>query len=78
MTAALPVVAPRAGLAGWSLFAALILEMVQKPVRTPEDLMISSGVPVLAVLPPSSSRRPQRLIGQTGPTMRPPTLRLGS
>lgn len=60
------------------LFAALTLEFVQKPLRTSEDLMISSGVPVLAVLPPSSSRRPQRLVGTTGPTMQSPSLRLGN
>lgn len=60
------------------VFAALTLELVQKPLRTSEDLMMSAGVPVLAVLPPSSSRRPQRLVGTTGPTMQSPTLRLGN
>lgn len=61
-----------------AVLAALTLEMTQKPLRDSEDLLQASGVPVLAVLPPASSRRPQRLIGSTGPSMRPPTLRLGN
>jgi polysaccharide biosynthesis transport protein len=61
-----------------ALLAALTLEMMQKPLRDSEDLLQASGVPVLAVLPAASSRRPQRLIGSTGPSMRPPTLRLGN
>lgn len=61
-----------------AILAALTLEMTQKPLRDSEDLLEASGVPVLAVLPPATSRRPQRLIGSTGPTMRPPTLRLGN
>jgi chain length determinant protein EpsF len=61
-----------------AVLAALTLESMQKPLRTSEDLLQASGVPVLAVLPPADSRRPQRLIGNTGPTIRPPTLRLGS
>lgn len=60
------------------LLAALALEMVRRPVRTADDLFNSLGVPVLGVLPPSNSKRAQRLIGGGGPTMRPPTLRLGS
>jgi chain length determinant protein EpsF len=61
-----------------AVLAALTLESMQKPLRTSEDLLQASGVPVLAVLPPADSRRPQRLIGNTGPTIRPPTLRLGN
>jgi chain length determinant protein EpsF len=61
-----------------AMLAALTLESMQKPLRTSEDLLQASGVPVLAVLPPADSRRPQRLIGNTGPTIRPPTLRLGN
>ena len=61
-----------------AILAALTLEVMQKPLRDPEDLLQASGVPVLAVLPPASSNRPQRLIGNTGPTMRSPTLRLGN
>lgn len=60
-----------------ALVAALTLESMQKPLRTSEDLLQASGVPVLAVLPPADSRRPQRLIGNTGPSIRPPALRLG-
>lgn len=62
----------------FAVLAALSLEMMQKPLRDSEDLLHASGVPVLAVLPQASSRRPQRLIGSAGPTMRPPTLRLGN
>ncbi len=58
--------------------AALTLEGMQKPLRTSDDLLASAGVPVLAVLPPAGSRRPPRLIGSSGPTMRPPQLRLGN
>jgi chain length determinant protein EpsF len=61
-----------------AVLAALTLESMQKPLRTSEDLLQASGVPVLAVLPPADSKRPQRLIGTTGPTIRPPTLRLGN
>lgn len=60
------------------LFAAMTMEVVQRPLRTTEDVLDVVGVPVLAVLPPSSSRRAQRLIGSTGPTVGPPTLRLGN
>ena len=37
-----------------------------------------AGVPVLAVLPPALSQRPQRLIGSTGASMGPQPLRLGN
>lgn len=60
-----------------AVLAALTLESMQKPVRTSDDLLQASGVPVLAVLPPATSKRPQRLIGSTGPTLRPPQLQIG-
>lgn len=60
------------------VLAALSLEAFKRPVRTAEDLMQAVAVPVLAVLPPSNTRRPQRLIGGTGPTITPPHLRLGN
>ena len=60
------------------VLASLALELLQRPLRTPDDLLQVSGVPVLAVLPPSGSTRSQRLIGGTGPTMHPPSLRLGN
>jgi succinoglycan biosynthesis transport protein ExoP len=59
------------------ILAAVSLESMQKPLRTAEDLLMSTQVPVLAVLPPSNSTRPQRLIGGGGPTIGPPALRLG-
>ena len=61
-----------------AVLAALTLESMQKPLRTSDDLLLASGVPVLAVLPPASSKRPQRLIGNTGPTIRPPQLQIGN
>lgn len=61
-----------------AVLAAMTLESMQKPLRTSEDLLTAAGVPVLAVLPQAGSRRPQRLIGGTGPTIRPPSLRLGN
>lgn len=60
------------------LLAALSIESFKRPVRTAEDLLHAVAVPVLAVLPPSNTRRAQRLIGSTGPTITPPNLRLGS
>lgn len=60
------------------VLAALSLEAFKRPVRTAEDLMQVVAVPVLAVLPPSNTRRAQRLIGNTGPTITPPHLRLGN
>lgn len=56
--------------------AALSMEAAQKPLRSSEDLLGAIGVPVLAVLPPASTKRPQRLVGSTGPTIGPPNLRL--
>ena len=53
------------------------LEAAQRPLRSAEDLLQAAGVPVLAVLPPSQSTRAQRLIGGTGPSVAPPSLRLG-
>ena len=60
------------------LMAAFTLEAAQKPLRSADDLLQASGIPVLAVLPPSQSTRAQRLIGGTGPTVTPPNLRLGN
>jgi succinoglycan biosynthesis transport protein ExoP len=60
------------------LVAAFTLEAAQRPLRSAEDLLHYAGVPVLAVLPPSKSTRAQRLIGGTGPSMAPPSLRLGN
>jgi chain length determinant protein EpsF len=61
-----------------AVVAALTLESMQRPLRTSDDLLSAAGVPVLAVLPPAASKRPQRLIGSTGPTISPPSLRLGN
>lgn len=60
------------------LLAAFTLEAAQRPLRNAQDLLQSTGVPVLAVLPSSKSTRAQRLIGGTGPSIAPPALRLGS
>jgi uncharacterized protein involved in exopolysaccharide biosynthesis len=60
------------------VLAALSVEAFKRPVRTAEDLLQAVSVPVLAVLPPSSTRRAQRLIGSTGPTITAPHLRLGN
>lgn len=60
------------------LLAAMTIESVQRPLRTSNDLLHASGVPVLAVLPSATSRRPQRLIGSTGPSVGNSTLRLGN
>ena len=60
------------------LMAAFTLEAAQKPLRSADDLLQASGIPVLAVLPPSQSTRAQRLIGGTGPAVTPPNLRLGN
>ncbi|NLD69599.1 MAG: chain length determinant protein EpsF [Limnobacter sp.] len=49
------------------MLAAITLEKVQRPIRDADDLMQVSGVPILAVLSHADSRRPQRLIGRTGP-----------
>ncbi len=57
--------------------AALALEATQKPLRGADDLVKAIGVQVLAVVPPASSQRTQRLVGNSGPTgMQPPNLRL--
>jgi succinoglycan biosynthesis transport protein ExoP len=61
-----------------AVLAALTLESMQKPIRTSDDLLQASGVAVLAVLPPATSKRPQRLIGNTGPSIRPPQLQIGN
>ncbi|MCO5101773.1 MAG: chain length determinant protein EpsF [Burkholderiaceae bacterium] len=60
------------------VLAALSLEALKRPVRSTDDLLHVTQLPVLAVLPPSGSRRAQRLIGGTGPSIAPPNLRLGN
>jgi succinoglycan biosynthesis transport protein ExoP len=61
-----------------AMIAAFTLEALQKPLRDSLDLLEAAGVAVLAVLPHAASQRPQRLIGHTGQTLGPPTLRLGN
>lgn len=61
-----------------AMIAAFTLEALQKPLRDSMDLLEAAGVAVLAVLPHAASQRPQRLIGNTGQTLGPPTLRLGN
>jgi succinoglycan biosynthesis transport protein ExoP len=58
------------------IIAAITMEAVQRPIRSSDDLLEAAGVPILAVLPPAGSRRRQRLIGETGPSVSP-NLRLG-
>lgn len=58
------------------LLAALSIEALKRPIRTTADLLHAVPIPVLAVLPPSATRRAQRLIGDTGPSVAPPNLRL--
>lgn len=58
------------------LLAALSIETFKRPIRTTADLLHAVPIPVLAVLPPSATRRAQRLIGDTGPSIAPPNLRL--
>jgi chain length determinant protein EpsF len=60
------------------LLAAFTLEAAQRPLRSADDLLEAAGIPVLAVLPSSRSTRAQRLIGGTGPSVAPPSLRLGN
>jgi polysaccharide biosynthesis transport protein len=60
------------------MIAALSLEAFRRPVRTAEDLLRAVELPVLAVLPPANARRAQRLIGDTGPAVAQPQLRLGN
>ena len=53
---------------------AIGLELIDRRVRDPEDLMQIPGVPVLGVLRPAGSKRPvfRRLVGGT-PLLSPPT-----
>ncbi|MGE3844225.1 MAG: chain length determinant protein EpsF [Vicinamibacterales bacterium] len=60
------------------VLAALSVESFKRPVRTADDLLQAIEIPVLAVLPPSHTRRAQRLIGSTGPSVSQPHLRLGN
>jgi chain length determinant protein EpsF len=60
------------------MLAALSVEAIRRPVRSADDLIQAVQIPVLAVLPPSSTRHAQRLIGETGPSVASPHLRLGN
>jgi predicted outer membrane lipoprotein len=40
------------------ILAALGLELLDRRIRRPEDLMVMPGVPVIGVLQPAGSRRP--------------------
>ena len=40
------------------ILAAFALEMLDRRVRMPEDLMVMAGVPVIGVLRPANSKRP--------------------
>jgi len=60
------------------LLAALSVEAIRRPVRSADDLIQAVHIPVLAVLPPSGRRHAQRLIGETGPSVASPNLRLGN
>ena len=56
------------------VLAALALEMLNRKVRVPEDLLVMAGVPVIGVLRPANSRRPvfRRLLMTAGsPSGRP-------
>jgi chain length determinant protein EpsF len=54
------------------LLAALGLEMLDRRVRVPEDMVLVPGIPVIGVLRPANSKRPifRRLV-VTGPPMGP-------
>lgn len=56
--------------------AALTIEATQRPLRSAEDLLRAVGVPVLAVVPPATTKRAQRLVGATGPTGGPASLQI--
>jgi len=56
------------------LGAALVMEMVDRRVRRPEDLIVTAGVPVIGVLRPAGSSRPvfrRLLMVNNAPTHRP-------
>jgi uncharacterized protein involved in exopolysaccharide biosynthesis len=70
-----------AGIAA-GIAAALALEAIDRRVRSPEDLLVASNVPVLGVLRPTGSRRPvvRRLLisgvgGMTRPALAGPGMR---
>jgi len=54
------------------IIAALLLELLDRRVRSPEDLLVMAGVPVIGVLRPANSKRPvfRRLL-MVGPTPYP-------
>ncbi len=56
--------------------AALTIEATRRPLRSAEDMLHAIGVPVLAVVPPASTKRAQRLVGSTGPSAAPVGLQL--
>lgn len=64
-----------AGLAA-GILAALALEMLNRRVRAPHDLLVMAGVPVIGVLRPASSRQPvfRRLVMIGGPGSSRPML----
>ena len=56
------------------VLAALGLEMLDRKVRVPEDLLVMAGVPVIGVLRPANSRRPvfrRLLMTANSPSGRP-------
>jgi chain length determinant protein EpsF len=63
------------------ILAALALEMLDRRVRMPEDLMVMAGVPVIGVLRPANSKRPvfRRLLmvshAQSRPLLAAPGMR---
>jgi capsular polysaccharide biosynthesis protein len=59
-----------------AIAAALALELLDRRVRDPEDLLAIAGVPVVGVLRPATSRRPvyRRLLAALPATGGPPML----
>lgn len=53
------------------LVAAITMESINRPLRSADDLLGSVPFPVLAVLPPAHSKRPQRLIGHASASVSP-------
>jgi chain length determinant protein EpsF len=60
------------------VLAALLLEMIDRRVRSPQDLLVMAGVPVIGVLRPANSKRPvfRRLL-MVGPVPYPTRPMLG-
>jgi succinoglycan biosynthesis transport protein ExoP len=63
------------------ILAALGMELLDRRVRTPQDLIVVSGVPVIGVLRPQGSKRPvfRRLLminnSPTRPALAAPVIR---